>query len=87
MESIAHEIQQQRGRSLGASEGTPSEPASSDTPSVIDGDGKSLSSFQTDSFMHTSQMAASSTGNGEGPSRPKKSKPQLWNELKVSCEF
>lgn len=36
--------------------------------------------------MHASQMAASSTGNVEaGLQTPKKSKAQLWNELKVNC--
>ncbi|MCJ1247217.1 peroxin [Trapelia coarctata] len=88
VENITHELQQHKaerlGRSSANSELAPSE-RSSGTPSVVDEDGRSMSSFQTESFLHTSQMAASSTGNGESDSpRPKKTKAQLWSELKIS---
>ncbi|MCJ1337470.1 peroxin [Bachmanniomyces sp. S44760] len=87
VESITYELQQKKaerlGRSTGTSEGAPSE--SSGPASAIDEDGKSLSSFQTESYIHTSQIAPSSSGDGEaGSQKPRKTKPQLWNELKIT---
>lgn len=87
VENITHELQQQKaerlGRSAATSELTPSE-FSSGSPSVSGEDGKSLSSFQTESFMHTSQMETSSS-NVAQPAKQKMTKAQLWTELKISC--
>ncbi|KAI9721549.1 MAG: hypothetical protein M1812_002311 [Candelaria pacifica] len=90
VESITQELQHKRaerlGRSSGASETAPSE-LSSGTPSVADDDGKSLTSFRSESYVHASQMAEGQTWSGEGqqqePQRPR-SKVQLWNELKIN---
>ena len=86
VETITHDLQQKKAERLGKSAGTPSE-LSSGPPSVTDEDGKSLASFQSESYVHASQMAASSAGSGDS-SRPKspKTKVQLWNELKISCK-
>jgi len=85
-EKIAEQIQQKKiqrlGKSAGTSELAPSD-LSSGAPSAVDEDGKSLSSFQSESYVHASQMGASSSGNGE--SRALKTKAQLWGELKISC--
>ena len=82
-EKILEELQQKKAQRLGRSAGTsdvaPSD-FSSGSPSAVDEDGRSMSS---ESYVHASQMAASSVGNGE--SRPAKSKAQLWGELKISC--
>lgn len=82
-EKILEELQQKKAQRLGRSAGTidtaPSD-LSSGTPSGIDEDGKSMSS---ESYVHASQMGASSTGNGE--MRTLKTKAQLWGELKISC--
>lgn len=87
-EKIAEEIQQKKaqklGRSVGTSDIAPSD-LSSGTPSTVDEDGKSLSSFQSESYVHASQMGASSSGNGD--SRLSRSKAQLWSELKISCAY
>lgn len=74
----------------------PSEIASSAPPSVADtteDDAKS-SSLQTDSFIHASQINTEGENPG-GPvegaleasdeKKPKKTKAQLWNEMKISC--
>lgn len=86
-EKITQQLQQKKaerlGKSAGTSEVAPSE-LSSGTPSAADEDGRSLSSFQSESYVHASQMGASSSGNGE--SRPLVSKAQLWNDLKISCQ-
>ena len=79
VESITYELQQQRQARLGQSVSSPSELSSNASGE----DGRSLSSFQTESFVHTSQMAASAAGSSELP-RPKKTKSQLWGELKIS---
>ena len=85
-EKITQQLQQKKVERLGKSAGTsdiaPSE-LSSGTPSAADEDGRSLSSFQSESYVHASQMAASSSGN-DG-SRPSSSKAQLWYDLKISC--
>ena len=91
VENITHELQQQKaerlGRSVGASELAPSE-RSSGTPSVTEDDGRSLSSFQTESYLHTSQLVGSTSADGENSSpEPRKTKAQLWTELKISCKF
>ena len=86
-EKITQELQHKKAERLGRSAGT-SEIATSElssgTPSTADDDGKSLSSFQSESYVHASQMGASSSGS-TGQRAPK-TKNQLWNELKISCE-
>jgi len=88
-EMIAEEIRQKKGqrlgRSTGASDITPSD-ISSITPGIAaDEDSKSLSSFQSETYAHASQMGASSSGSGE--MRPPRNKTQLWGELKISCAY
>jgi peroxin-3 len=75
----------------------PSEIASSAPPSVADTteDDARSSSLQTDSFIHTSQVVTegdSSSGAPEGSTpvsdekKSKKTKAQLWSEMKISCK-
>ncbi|KAF2219709.1 Peroxin-3 [Elsinoe ampelina] len=79
VEEISTELQKQKAERLARSVGGLSEVASTDLPSsppsAIDDSG-SLNG----SFVHASQMAESSTG---GQLRPKKSKVQLWYDMKV----
>lgn len=97
VEQVLEELQRQKAERLSRSVG-PSEIASSAPPSVADTteDDARSSSLQTDSFIHASQVVAdgdSSTGTGplEGSTdtstekKSKKSKAQLWNEMKISC--
>ena len=85
-EKIAEEIQQKKvqrsGKGAGTSDVAPSN-LSSGTPSTVDEDGKSLSSFQSESYVHASQVGGSRSGVEE-PKTPK-NKAQLWDELKISC--
>ena len=64
------------GQSEAASTEYPSVP-----PSVIDEDGKSLSSS---SYIHASQMAASTTEAAAPSSKPRRSKAQLWQDMKIN---
>jgi len=86
-EDITAELQKQKQDRLAKSAG-PSEAASSEFPSapastINDDDRGSLNSFQSGSYIHASQM----TDSGEsGSMRPRKSKIQLWNDLKITCE-
>jgi len=86
VESLTHELQQKKADRLAklGQEGAPSE-QSSGPPSTIDDDGKSLTSFQSESYVHASQMAESSTGGDGQLQKPKRSRAQLWNDLKISC--
>ncbi|KAI9791166.1 MAG: peroxin [Piccolia ochrophora] len=85
VESITHELQQKKAerltRSAGSTDITPSE-LSSGPPSAIDDDGKSLKSFQSESYVHASQIAQEKSDGGE-QDRPRRSKAQLWNDLKL----
>jgi len=85
-EDITAELQKQKQDRLAKSTG-PSEAASSEFPSApastIDDDRGSLASFQSGSYVHASQMAES----GEGGIRHKKTKVQLWNDLKIVCKW
>ena len=86
-EKITQKLQQKKVERLGKSAGTsdiaPSE-LSSGAPSAADEDGRSLSSFQSENYVHASQMEASGSSNGE--STPPLSKAQLWYDLKISCQ-
>jgi hypothetical protein len=94
VEQVLEQLQQQKAERLARSVG-PSEIASSAPPSVADDDGKSLTSFQSESYVHASQVAdteassSSRAGAAEGgeatEQKPKKTKAQLWNEMKISC--
>lgn len=63
-------------------------------PSATDDDGRSSMSLQSESGIHASQVGVPSVAaSGEGPQdggqqvhRTRKSKLQLWNDLKISCE-
>lgn len=82
VEELTNELQQKRAQRLarlGTGETTGSEMSSGGTPSVTDDDGRSLSSF-----VHTSQMGDSAVLE-EG--QKAKSRTQLWNELKINCEW
>lgn len=91
-ERITFELQQQKAAKLArGGEGHPSELGST-PPSVTDDDGRSMVSMQSESGMHISQLGIpTSAGNGEGAqdggqqaARARKSKLQLWNDLKIS---
>ena len=93
-ERITYELQQQKAAKLAKNgEYNPLEHDSA-PPSATDDDGKSTMSLQSDSGIHASQMGMSSAiTTGDGPQdggqqaqRGKKSKLQLWNDLKISCE-
>ncbi|KAL8764255.1 MAG: hypothetical protein Q9184_000224 [Pyrenodesmia sp. 2 TL-2023] len=88
VEQITRDLQQKRAERLGRNAGTSDSVApipSSGPSSITDDDRNSLASLQADSYVHASQMTASSTGSGEPEaSRPLKSKAQLWHELKIS---
>ncbi len=73
VEKLTQELQQKRAERLARTSGE----GASESSSLRDGDTASLSSFQTGSFVHASQMAESQQGS-------RKSKSQLWNELKVT---
>nr|POE65091.1 peroxisomal biogenesis factor 3 [Quercus suber] len=81
VEQITEQLQQERQERLkriGASEAATSE-LPSVPPSVVDDDGKSLSGS---SYVHASQIDASIVD--APPLRPKKSKAQLWQEMKIN---
>ena len=81
VEQLTQELQTKKAERIARStaEGAPSEISSSGAPSLRDGDTASLTSLQSSSFVHASQAF----GDGES-SQPRKSKAQLWNEIKVS---
>lgn len=73
-EHLTQELQQKKAERLARI----AEGGASEASSLRDGDTASLASFQTGSFMHTSQL---DTGD---QSRPRKTKAQLWNDLKIT---
>jgi peroxin-3 len=92
VENILDELQKHKAERLSRSVAT-SEIASSVPPSVTDDDSKSLTSLQSDAFVHASQITEGENTNGGGTDggsaqqpKPKKSKAQLWNEMKISCK-
>jgi peroxin-3 len=97
VEQVLEELQRQKAERLSRSVG-PSEIGTSAPPSVADtaeDDGKS--SIQTDSYVHASQVAMDGEGSAPAPpegspavaeeKKSKKSKAQLWSEMKISCKY
>jgi peroxin-3 len=92
-ERITFELQQQKAAKLArGGEGHPSEMGSS-PPSVTDDDGRSMISLQSESGIHASQVNIPPTSapqdgvqdGGQQVQKPRKTKLQLWNDLKISC--
>ncbi|USW51401.1 Putative peroxin-3 [Septoria linicola] len=86
VEEITEQLQQERKerlRRLGGSEAASSEFPSAPS-SAVDDDGKSLASLQSSSYVHASQMAQSTLDvPGGAPAKPKRSKGQLWQDMKI----
>ncbi len=92
-ERITFELQEQKAAKLARNgEAHPSE-LGSGPPSVTDDDGRSMASMASESGVHASQMglpSASAAGagaqdGGQQIQKVKKTKLQLWNDLKISC--
>ncbi|KAK8170025.1 Peroxin-3 [Phyllosticta citrichinensis] len=89
VEQTLSELQRQKAERLQRSV-APSEIASTDAPSEApstnDDDSRSLKSFQSESIVHASQVVDGNNGDGASlaPLRPKKSKAQLWNDMKIN---
>jgi peroxin-3 len=92
VERALAELQRDKAERLARSVG-PSEVSTADLPStppsIADGDTASL---QSSSFVHASRLADGSAVNGEptllsSPGRAKRNKVQLWNEIKIQCEY
>lgn len=73
-EQLTQELQQKKAERLARI----AEGGVSEASSLRDGDTASMSSFQTGSFMHTSQL------DPNGQSQPRRTKAQLWNDLKIT---
>ncbi|CAI7579787.1 unnamed protein product [Penicillium pancosmium] len=84
VEELTKELQKKRAERLArisAGEGTGSD-MSSVAPSLPEDDRKSLSSFQSEGFVHASQ--AGESAESEEQPRVKRNKTQLWNEVKIT---
>lgn len=85
MEELTKELQKKRAERLArisAGEG-PGSDMSSVAPSLPEDDRKSLSSFQSEGFVHASQVGGSAESEEQPP--VKRNKTQLWNEVKITC--
>lgn len=83
VEELTNELQQKKAErlaKLNAGETTGSDLSSSGVPSATEDDGRSLSSFRSEGYVHT--MESSSEAETQKP----KSRAQLWNDLKINCE-
>lgn len=84
MEELTKELQKKRAERLARL--NPGEGSGSDMTSVAasvnNDDRNSLSSFQSEGYMHASQVES---GDAEGQPRVKRNKTQLWNEVKITC--
>ncbi|KAJ5573924.1 uncharacterized protein N7459_008351 [Penicillium hispanicum] len=84
VEELTKELQQKRAERLArlnAGEGTSSD-MSSVAPSLPGDDQKSMSSFQSEGFVHASQVGE--PADSDGQPRVKRNKTQLWNEVKIT---
>ncbi|KAJ5649945.1 Peroxin-3 [Penicillium longicatenatum] len=84
VEELTKELQKKRAERLArlnAGEATGSD-MSSVSPSLPGDDTKSLSSFQSEGYVHTSQLGE--PADSDGQPRVKRNKTQLWNEVKIT---
>lgn len=90
MEQISLELQRQRseklGRTVTASETFSSENQSG-TSSVVDDESKSSKSIQSSSLIHASQASDGANAEQLTSSQLKKTKAQLWSEMKIDCKI
>jgi peroxin-3 len=84
VEELTHELQKKRAERLARlnTDLQESEPSST-APSILDDDGQSLSSFQADGYIQTGPAGESVIDADR--QRSKRSKAQLWNDVKISC--
>ncbi len=85
VEELTKELQKKRAERLArlnAGDAAGSD-MTSVAPSVTEDDRKSLSSFQSEGYLHTSQLGESVIPEAQAP--PKRNKTQLWNEVKITC--
>lgn len=75
VEQLTHELQQKKAERLARASGE----GKSEASSMQDGDTVSMSSFQTGSFVHASQYPMEGSQGG-----PRRTKAQIWNELKLT---
>ncbi|GLI81028.1 peroxin [Penicillium ochrochloron] len=84
VEELTKELQKKRAERLARLNA--GETAGSDmtsvSPSMTEDDRKSLSSFQSEGYLHTSQLGESVNPEAQAP--PKRNKTQLWNEVKIT---
>ncbi|KAJ5381699.1 uncharacterized protein N7496_004127 [Penicillium cataractarum] len=84
VEELTKELQKKRAERLARLNA--GDPAGSDmtsvSPSMAEEDRKSLSSFQSEGYLHTSQLGESVNPEVQAP--PKRNKTQLWNEVKIT---
>jgi peroxin-3 len=85
VEELTRELQMKRAERLARLNGADlqSSESSSVAPSVLNDDGRSLASFQADSFVYTESLGESIVDTAS--QRPKRRKAQLWNDVKISC--
>lgn len=90
-EDVLSELQKQKQERL-AKSGTISEISTTDltsappsiAPSSGDLDGKSLASIgESESYVHASQIATADNAEAAGSPAPKRTKVQMWNDLKI----
>lgn len=88
VEELTQELQRKRAERLAkvnAGDTTSSE-ISSTSPSVVEEDSRSLSSsFQSEAFLHASQSSDSAPPVEGNAPEVKRSKAQLWKEVKITC--
>jgi peroxin-3 len=83
VEELTKELQKKRAERLARL--NPGEGSGSDMTSVaasVNDDRNSLSSFQSEGYVHASQVES---GDAEGQPQVKRNKTQLWNEVKITC--
>ena len=94
-ERITFELQEQKAAKLARNGDPHPSELGSGPPSVTDDDGRSMVSLQSESGVHASQMGIPSASKaGDGPQdggqqahNSRRTKLQLWNDLKISGKF
>lgn len=76
MEKLTQELQQKKAARIAKGQSITDAGSEASAPPQKEDDTQSLQSFASESFV----MAVK-----EGEERPRKSKPKLWDEIKISC--
>lgn len=88
VEDLTRELQLKKAKRLGKGLGDVAvSDLSSGAPSTNEDDGRSFVSFQSENYVHASQLSQGGENGEDVQPKSKRTKAQIWNEVKIQCKL